>query len=221
MEIVIYHILDKVVVLVVIKESIAEQVYTILKNQIVTQETQFGVKLSPRTIAKEHGVSTMPVRDALNRLAGCGLVTVRPRVGYYVKEFNKKDVENIMEVRKMLELHALKEHFAGIDHSVLRQLLAEMESSEKTPERAEFDLMDQKLHDTLIKASQNEYFIANYRQVRDLVVLLQHLNPRRMERAQNEHRELIQAITSNRHQEALQCLSYHLDNVMAAIVAKI
>jgi DNA-binding GntR family transcriptional regulator len=53
-------------------------------------------------------VSAIPVREALNALAGEGLVTYRPRRGYVVTELALADLEEIYALRRLLETEALR-----------------------------------------------------------------------------------------------------------------
>lgn len=66
----------------IMKQSISDQMFSILKEAIVRQRIKAGEQINPREIAEQYGVSVMPVRDALTRLASFGLVTIRPRVGF-------------------------------------------------------------------------------------------------------------------------------------------
>lgn len=67
----------------IMKQSISDQMFSILKEAIVRQRIKAGEQINPREIAEQYGVSVMPVRDALTRLASFGLVTIRPRVGFF------------------------------------------------------------------------------------------------------------------------------------------
>ena len=91
----------------IIAKSITEQIYDIIKDKILLQEYKVGSKIDMNEIAEEHDISIMPVRDALKRLSSQGLVVNRSRVGFFVKEFSKQEISNIMEVRNMYETYCL------------------------------------------------------------------------------------------------------------------
>ncbi|MEV5608550.1 GntR family transcriptional regulator [Streptomyces sp. NPDC052225] len=82
----------------------SERVTRALRDQIIDGTRGPGSKLVEREIAAELGVSRLPVRDALQRLAGEGLVTPRPRTWAVVREFTPSDIADLSEVRSALEL---------------------------------------------------------------------------------------------------------------------
>ena len=61
-----------------------ERVYDELRTRILTRQEPAGAKLSLHALADELGVSRSPVHHALTRLVSEGLLSVRPRRGYYV-----------------------------------------------------------------------------------------------------------------------------------------
>src|SRR5690554_4721661 len=107
----------------IIKDSISEQIYELIKNKIFTQELELGAQIDTKKIAGEHNISIMPVRDALNKLENRELVYRKSRIGYFVRTFSRKEAEEIMEVRKIYELYSLKEHFEAIDKKKLEEIL--------------------------------------------------------------------------------------------------
>ena len=64
--------------------NLNERVYEELRTRVLTRQEPAGAKLSLHVLAAELGVSRSPVHHALTRLVSEGLLTVRPRRGYYV-----------------------------------------------------------------------------------------------------------------------------------------
>ena len=108
--------------MVINKKSLTDQVYTMLKDKILNRDVDLGEQLNTREIAEEHGISLMPVRDALRRLANEDLVENKPRVGFFVKNFSEAEVNDILEVRKMHELYCLENYFENINKEVIADL---------------------------------------------------------------------------------------------------
>ncbi len=67
-----------------------------------------GQKLVEYDIAKQFEVSRAPVREALSALQKDGLVVDIYRKGYLVPVFSNKDIDEIYEIRLMLELGSIK-----------------------------------------------------------------------------------------------------------------
>ena len=112
--------------------------FSVLKEEIVRQRIKAGEQINPRQIAEEHGVSVMPVRDALTRLASFGLVTIRPRVGFFAREFTLTEVREIFEVRRLHEMYCMERYFHQIDIAQLEQIAEAMDSFESNPSREAF-----------------------------------------------------------------------------------
>lgn len=82
-----------------------DQVYEAIKERLLTREFAGGSKLSLQTLADELGVSRSPVHHALTRLVSEGLVIVERR-GYVVRPLTVQLMDEVLEARAALELHA-------------------------------------------------------------------------------------------------------------------
>jgi len=108
-------------------QQINEQIYELLLSKIVAQEFTPGQKLqSVEEIASALGVSRTPVKDAINRLAVEGLLTIVPRKGTFVADVTPEGLKELYDVRLMMELHAAEltiDRITGEDMAKLEQLL--------------------------------------------------------------------------------------------------
>jgi len=86
--------------------NLNEQVYDELRARVLTRQHPPGEKISLHALADELGVSRSPVHHALTRLVSEGLLTVRPRRGYYVTPVTAQAVAEGYDVRLALELLA-------------------------------------------------------------------------------------------------------------------
>jgi DNA-binding GntR family transcriptional regulator len=77
-----------------------------LRRMIFDGELQAKEALRQEDLAARLGTSRHPVREALGRLAGEGLVTFRPRHGYTVTVLGPEEITEIFEMRMVLEEHA-------------------------------------------------------------------------------------------------------------------
>ena len=83
--------------------SLTDQAYVALEEMICTLRLEPGEVLSEGALSKTLGIGRTPVREALQRLAREGLVTVLPRRGVLVSEFNVGKQLRMLEVRRELE----------------------------------------------------------------------------------------------------------------------
>lgn len=80
----------------------------VLRAAILDGELRPGQRVNQEDWAARAGVSLIPLREALNALAGEGLVTHRPRRGYVVTELALDDLEEVYALRRLLESEALR-----------------------------------------------------------------------------------------------------------------
>ena len=84
----------------------SEAAYAFLREQILSGALQPGERLTLARLSEDLGVSLMPVREALGRLARDGLVEITPYKDARVTPMSRRDVEDIFSVRAALEAHA-------------------------------------------------------------------------------------------------------------------
>jgi DNA-binding GntR family transcriptional regulator len=87
--------------------SISEFAFRRLRADILSTELKPGAKLPFYLLTKMYGVGVSPLRDALARLAGDGLVVVSSQKGYWVAPVSVADLKDVSAMRRSLELMAL------------------------------------------------------------------------------------------------------------------
>ncbi len=85
-----------------------ELVYKELEHAIVTARIKPGEKLVAETLAKQMGISRIPVREAIGRLEAKNLLIVHPQRGTSVYDLSEKKLNEILEIRLMIELSAAR-----------------------------------------------------------------------------------------------------------------
>ena len=98
-------------------------VYEELRRRMITGKVVPGIGLSTRGLATELGVSQMPVRDALSRLAAEGAVRIRSKRKIEVPPMSEERFADLLECRLLLEPRAAELALPHIDAARLRQLL--------------------------------------------------------------------------------------------------
>jgi DNA-binding GntR family transcriptional regulator len=82
---------------------LADRAYMFVREEILRGRLRPGTPLSRRRLARELGMSVVPVADALRRLEEAGLVESRSRAGTRVRVPSESDVKTLYELREALE----------------------------------------------------------------------------------------------------------------------
>lgn len=81
-----------------------EQVYDLLKSKIVRGELKPGQPVVIDTLARELGVSQIPIREALRQLEGGGFVRIEPYVGARVTEIHAGSIHEVFSMLEHIEI---------------------------------------------------------------------------------------------------------------------
>jgi len=90
------------------RQSLATAVADKLREKILNGELREGQQLRQDAIAAELRVSRIPVREALRQLEAEGLVTIIPHRGAVVSALSLEEIEELFEIRAVLECHILR-----------------------------------------------------------------------------------------------------------------
>jgi len=159
--------------------TIIEKIYNILKKRIINLEFKFNQKLNVKEMAQQFGVSQTPIRDALNNLVKDELVIVKPRIGYFIIKFTKKDLCEIYEVRKMIECFAL-ENSINLNYKKFKKYhkkaLEIKDRLSKFKNYDEFNILDRDVHLSIIEESRNKQLIKIYYRIYSFVQISQNFD---------------------------------------------
>ena len=97
-------------------------VYEELRRRLITGKITPGVSLSTRGLAQELGVSQMPVRDALSRLAAEGAVVIRSKRRIEVAPMTQDRFADLLACRLLLEPEAAAAALPYVDGQAIRRL---------------------------------------------------------------------------------------------------
>lgn len=143
--------------------NLSDQAYKQIKDALCRGEIAAGDILSESRLAEELGMSRTPVREALHALSAEGWVEIRRGVGAYVKLLSSKDMEDLYEVRCLLEVQAAKTAVyyiseQEIDHleTQFRMVIEECDQG-RQPDPERFSALDWALHELIVDRCQNNY----------------------------------------------------------------
>ncbi|MBM4340371.1 MAG: GntR family transcriptional regulator [Deltaproteobacteria bacterium] len=113
------------------RPPIRESVYGHLKTDILSGHLDPGEKLTEEHLAKTLGVSRTPIREALYKLESEGLIKPRNKRGFIVSGDSREEVEELFELRSILEGYALRVISQTISEETLKQLRDFIQNAEE------------------------------------------------------------------------------------------
>ena len=145
------------------RANLSEVAYNQIKDALCEGEIMPGDILSESRLAQQLGMSRTPVREALRALASEGWLEIKNGVGAYVKPLSTKDMEDLYEVRCLLEAQAVRTavyHIANEEIDALErkfQTLLDNFDRGNPPDAREFSALDWELHELIVERCQNRY----------------------------------------------------------------
>ncbi len=206
--------------------TIREQVYKILRDDICQGVYAPGTRLQEVELAQSLNVSRSPVREALRALAADGLLLEIPNRGVYVKEFTVKDIEEIYDLRVMLESYGILHsagHITAPRQERLLSLLADMEKYLLEGDLRSYTSLDEKLHNHIVHLGDNSLINDTYDRVRSMnqqFRILSLMDPQRFRESLDEHREIVHSLVTGNPQRADEINRHHLELARQAILKR-
>ncbi|WP_274651270.1 GntR family transcriptional regulator [Paenibacillus humicola] len=90
------------------KQSLSKEIVHYMKLSILNGIWSPGDRIVETKLAKELGISQTPVREAINRLAGEGIITILPNKGAVVRNLTARDIFEIYSIRAVIEGLAIR-----------------------------------------------------------------------------------------------------------------
>ena len=172
----------------------------ILMN-IVTGKYRAGDRLVERNLVPDLGVSRTPVREAIRKLEGLGLVRSVPQKGAVVAELSPADAESLYFLRVHIERLAAGLSFYNIDKDDLEELRRINRELRQCPKKQAnlFEMIerDRQFHQTIYRASKNRFLIEVIDELRLRCYVIAYYawtNPGRIKASVDEHREIIKSL---------------------------
>ena len=207
--------------------NINEKIYRFLKNHIVNLTYPPGYKLKMRQLRDQLGVSQTPIKDALFRLAGEGLVDITSRRGTYVKEVNERDLVEVYDIRMIIEMGAAEIVAGQITDEQLDEL--ERRYRDTLTSDADSDYLvfmegAKEFHNTIIRFTNNHRLLDLYEQLNAHMQMVrfrfQENAIARRPRTNEEHRRILKAFKERDVAKAKAAIKYHLETTKTGLLKK-
>jgi DNA-binding GntR family transcriptional regulator len=209
------------------KERIGDVVYQMLRQSILDGTFRPGERLRVRQLAAKLDVSATPVKDAINRLAQEGLVSVNARSGTFVSQLSVDDLAEVLEVRCALE--SLAANTAAVratteDIQDLREIVAKMDQPiENDHDRISHEDINLSFHRRLVELSGNHKLIDLYNSLNVYITMARihyssHAWRGRLEQEARAHHLILYALERRDGPALVKVLRSHIEGAAHALV---
>jgi DNA-binding GntR family transcriptional regulator len=178
-----------------------------------------GVTYSVPALAEQFGVSATPVREAMLDLVNEGIVAPVPNKGYRVVELSDAELDQISELRRLLEVPTVGDLAGALSPAAvkhLRALARRVRESALDADVVAYVEADRELHLALLGESGNPRLVDLVGRLRDqsrLYGLEQLAAEGVLVQSADEHLTLIEALESGDRRAAEKVMAHHLDHV--------
>lgn len=189
-----------------------------LRRRILDGTFQSGVQLRQDALAEEFGISRIPIREALVQLESEGLVKIVPHKGAIVSELSISEIDELFELRLLLEprlLEASAPHLTAEDFAQLHAILDEYNSEIKAMHVGRWGELNTRFHLLMYRHAEKPRsltLVANLLQDCDRHARIQLSINNNTERATREHNELVTLCEQRQFDTASALLKSHIEH---------
>jgi len=201
------------------RTSLRERVAESLRAALVSGRMAPGTTYSIPALAEQFGVSATPVREAMLDLVNEGIVAPVPNKGFRVVELTDAELDQITELRRLLEVPTVGALAGAIDRAAinrLRSLASAVSDAARRGDVVAYVEADRELHLALLAHAGNPRLVEMVGRLRDqsrLYGLEQLAAEGVLVDSANEHLQLIEAVESGDRRAAERVMAHHLDHV--------
>jgi len=204
----------------IVRPTTVELVTTAIRQRILSGELAPGEVLRQEALAEELGVSRVPIREAITRLTGEGLLTSVPHKGAYVAELSVEEVKETFDIRLRLEPWIFAEAIPRISDAEIgkaERLVKEMDKAAA----GQWGQLNWRFHETLYLAAQRDITLQMLRVLHDRsdrYFRFQVVQVPIREQSHEEHMALVEACRKRDAKLGAKLLEQHVKTAAQQIV---
>lgn len=201
--------------------SLVQLAYGAVLAQILEGTLRGNELISEGKLATELGLSRTPVREAIGRLEGEGLI-VRNGRALAVQRLTLSDYLEIHHMRKLLETESISLAVGRIALADLKCLRAMVEEMGEDVSALDHWVLDDRIHNTIALASGSRLLAQTIADLRRRTRLFDRSRlPDRFEPGRQEHLKILDTLIAKDRAAAIEAMRTHLDGAKGAIMSGI
>lgn len=199
-------------------------VFNTLRQAILTGELKPGERLMEIHLADRLGVSRTPIREAIRKLELEGLVTMIPRKGAQVAKITEKNLKDVLEVRRALDMLAVRlacRRMSDEEKKELKKACDEFAKVIKNSNTKDITEADVRFHDIILKSSGNDRLIQLVNNLAEQMYRyrLEYIKDSSYhDRLVQEHEAIYDAVIHCEEDKAAAAVVMHIDNQELTII---
>lgn len=193
-----------------------KQVYNYLVEAIISNRIPPGTPIVETNISTELNMSRTPIREALQELEAEGLVCRYPSIGTVVSHINPHDVEELFDLRILLEIHALQSSWNKINDQELVELETIFSDLDLKSSKEVYHEGDKRLHSLIVSRAGNMRLKKFHDLLNSQIERFRRIaafSETRSDKSQKEHLEIIQSLKKRDLKASEDSLRKHLLSV--------
>ena len=206
-------------------QSLSDAVADRLRTSIWSGVYAPGDRLVERRLARQFGISHIPLREALARLTEEGLVERLPRRGARVASLTPRMLEEVSSLRVVLEqfvVRRLKDRFTPEAHAELQIIVDQMVGAAERHDLVRVHELDQRFHQRLWELTDHALLVELAAQMRSRTshfyrAAAASLGPDEVRRHATSHQELLDVIASGDARAAERAMQQHVQQAARRI----
>ncbi len=204
-------------------ETIKDQIYQILRQQIIDGTLHPGDKIIEQDVADQLGVSRSPVREAIKQLVGDGLLSNIPNRGAFVKMLSAKEIQDIYDVRVLLEEYAIKHidpELREKNYRQMQKMKAQIDAEIESSSVKKFETMDQDVHLMIIQMCGNQVIADTYNSLWGRIAFFRTMSLMSKERQMSslhQHAMILSSLLEGDDETAYEVMRTHLEEAQTMI----
>ena len=194
--------------------TLSDEVFDALVKDILSGALQPGARLDEPSICRKFGVSRTPIREALRRLSGTGLVDVAPRKGVTVARIDVEQLKDMFEA--LAEFEGLCSRLAAVRMTTLEKKRLEVVNDNRRKRivdgERDFAGLNNEFHEFIYQGAHNASIASVARSFRQRLAPFRALQfvPGQTEYSFHEHDAIVAAISNSDGEGAYKLMRDHV-----------